>query len=125
MEQLTTANAQENDDDAINNSFEDVCSEEPSSEEYDNEYGSEEYGDEDEDLRTKSPSPVKKQSIFDKLGEKPDTKPKKSRRVVINVHCTDYDVVPRVAKRDLNYKLKEFEEDHEGGVVNNERNQKL
>jgi hypothetical protein len=40
----------------------------------------------------------------------------------MNVACTEYDVVMRVAKKYLNYRLKEFEEDHEGAVVNGEGN---
>jgi len=36
--------------------------------------------------------------------------------VTINVYCTEYDVVKKVAKRVMNFKLKEIEEDHEGGV---------
>lgn len=34
----------------------------------------------------------------------------------MNVYCTEYDVVKKVAKKVLNYKLKEIEEDHDGGV---------
>jgi hypothetical protein len=44
---------------------------------------------------------------------------------VINVHCTEYDVIPRVARKYMSYKLKQFEEDHDGGVVHGERNHKL
>lgn len=44
---------------------------------------------------------------------------------MVNVHCTEYDVIPRVAKKYCNFRIKEYEEDHEGGVINNERNQKL
>jgi hypothetical protein len=43
----------------------------------------------------------------------------------MNVHCTEYGVVKRVARRMLGFRLKEIEEDHEGGVVNGEGNQKL
>jgi hypothetical protein len=42
--------------------------------------------------------------------------PKKKKKVVINVYCTDYEVVKKVAKKVCNYRLKEIEEDHEGGV---------
>ena len=44
---------------------------------------------------------------------------------VINVFCTEYDIVRRVAKRILNYRLKEYEEDHDGAIRNGEGNQKL
>ena len=34
----------------------------------------------------------------------------------MNVYCTEYDVVKKVAKKVMNYRLKEIEEDHDGGV---------
>jgi hypothetical protein len=43
----------------------------------------------------------------------------------MNVFCTEYDVVKRVARRMLGFRLKEIEEDHEGGVYNGEGNCKL
>ena len=43
----------------------------------------------------------------------------------MNVFCTEYEVVKRVARRQLGYRLKEFDEDHEGAVFNGEGNQKL
>ena len=51
--------------------------------------------------------------------EKPN---KKYRKNVMNVHCTEYGVVKRVARRMLGFRLKEYEEDHEGGVLNGEGN---
>lgn len=50
---------------------------------------------------------------------------KKPRKNVVNVYCTEYDVVEKVAKKVLDAKLKYFEEDHEGAIVNGEGNQKL
>ena len=50
-------------------------------------------------------------------------KPKKKyRKNVMNVYCTEYDVVKRVARRMLGFRLKEIEEDHEGGVMNGDGN---
>jgi hypothetical protein len=43
----------------------------------------------------------------------------------MNVYCTEYDVIKRVARRMLGFRLKEYEEDHEGAVINGEGNQKL
>jgi hypothetical protein len=40
----------------------------------------------------------------------------------MNVHCTEYGVVKRVARRMLGFRLKEIEEDHEGSVINGEGN---
>ena len=35
----------------------------------------------------------------------------------MNVFCTEYEVVKKVAKKVCNFRLKEIEEDHEGGVI--------
>lgn len=43
----------------------------------------------------------------------------------MNVACTQYKVIKRVAKRILGFRLKEYEEDHEGAVIRGEGNQKL
>lgn len=56
--------------------------------------------------------------------DEPD-KPKKIRKSVINVACTEYDVVKRVAKKSQGWRLKEFEEDHEGAIINGEGGKKL
>jgi hypothetical protein len=61
-----------------------------------------------------------KKTIFDILNE--PEKPKKYRRNVMNVFCTEYDIVKRVARKHLDYRLKNYEEDHEGAVVNGEGN---
>ena len=62
-------------------------------------------------------------TIFELANEPP--KPKKFRKNVMNVLCTEYDIVKRVAKKMMDYRLKEYDEDHDGGVVNGETNQKL
>jgi len=36
----------------------------------------------------------------------------------MNVNCTEYDVVSRVAKKLCNFRIKEFDEDHDGGINN-------
>jgi hypothetical protein len=41
---------------------------------------------------------------------------KKKTKPIINVYCTEYDVVKKVAKKVNNFKLVEIEEDHEGGI---------
>jgi hypothetical protein len=55
----------------------------------------------------------------------PPPKKKKYRKNVVNVACTEYDVVKKVAKRVLNARLRYYEEDHEGAVVNCEGNKRL
>jgi len=43
----------------------------------------------------------------------------------MNVACTQYDIVMRVAKKMLDYRLKMYDEDHDGAYINGEGNQKL
>ena len=43
----------------------------------------------------------------------------------MNVHCTEYDIVSRVAKKLLNFRIRDYEEDHDGAVVNGEGNKRL
>lgn len=57
--------------------------------------------------------------------ESDDEKPKKNRRCIMNVHCTEYDIVSRVAKKLLNFRIRDYEEDHDGAVVNGEGNKRL
>ena len=81
-------------------------------------------------LATK-PAPVNKQRTIQAVEavkpivEEPPPKKKKYRRNVVNVACTEYDVVKKVARRTLNARLRQYEEDHEGAVVNNEGNKRL
>jgi len=41
----------------------------------------------------------------------------KRRKPIMNVYCTDYDVVKKVAKNQCGFRLKEYKEDHEGAIV--------
>lgn len=52
-------------------------------------------------------------------------KKKKTRRPIMNVFCTDYEVVKKVAKLLRGFRLKEYKEDHDGGIINGEYGQKL
>jgi len=38
----------------------------------------------------------------------------------MNVACTEYEVIKRVARRMLGFRLKEYDEDHEGRIINGE-----
>jgi hypothetical protein len=114
------------DEDEVDNSFADNASEledESSSEDPEEEEDDEEYNEEED-----SPdSPVKKKErILDvnKL-EMEGEKPRKIRRTMLNAYCTEYDIIHKVAKKILNYRLREHEEDHEGAVVNGQGNQRL
>ena len=93
-----------------------------------NEHENEDDEEEDEADEDDEESPVLRKkpqikNIFEKIEE--PQKPYKERKNVINVFCTEYDIVRRVAKRILNYRLKEYEEDHDGAIRNGEGNQKL
>lgn len=39
-----------------------------------------------------------------------------NKRLVMNVYCTEYDVVKKVARKVCNYKLREYREDHDGAI---------
>ena len=43
----------------------------------------------------------------------------------MNVYCTEYDVIKKVARKVLGYKLREYPEDHDGAIRKGEHNQKL
>ena len=122
MLQLEKIDPNQGDSEEADNSFADQ--EEDVEESEDTEEEEEEYASEEEEA-----SPLKhdesdgEQESPDRKVESP--KPKKYRKNVMNVACTDYEVIRRVAKRYLNYRLKEYDEDHEGAVVNGEGNQKL
>lgn len=42
---------------------------------------------------------------------------KKQRRPIMNVYCTEYDVVKKAAKNECGFRLREYKEDHEGAIV--------
>ena len=50
---------------------------------------------------------------------------KKVRRPIMNVYCTEYDIVKKAAKVFCGYRLRERKEDHEGAIVNGQYGQKL
>jgi len=104
----------------MENSFEDICSEDESSSEEEEEASEE---DDDEDS-----SPEKVRELQKTLFGAEETKVEaisKARRCIMNLYCTQYDVISRVAKKCCNFRLKEFEEDADGAVKNGEKNQKL
>ena len=43
----------------------------------------------------------------------------------MNVYSTEYDVVKKVARKVLNFRVKEYKEDHEGGIIKGVGGQKL
>ncbi len=79
--------------------------------------------DEEESTRRKTRRRVGK-SIFEKMKEE-ESKPKKFRKNVMNVACTKYDIIKRVAKKMLGYRLKEYDADHEGGSAHGEGTEKM
>jgi hypothetical protein len=74
-------------------------------------------------------SKINKEQHYDKnknvlLIEK-QIKKKKYRKNVVNVFCTEYDIVLKTAKKVLEARLKFYEEDHEGAVIKGEGGKKL
>mmetsp|Transcript_39798 Transcript_39798/g.60985 ORF Transcript_39798/g.60985 Transcript_39798/m.60985 type:complete len:176 (+) Transcript_39798:181-708(+) len=102
---------------------EDEEEEDDEEEESDDRDDSDEEEEEEESTRRKTRRKVGK-SIFEKMKEE-ENRPKKFRKNVMNVACTKYDIIKRVAKKMLGYRLKEYDEDHEGGFAHGEGNQKL
>ena len=43
----------------------------------------------------------------------------------MNVYCTEYDVIKKVARKVLGYKMREYPEDHDGAIRKGQHNQKL
>lgn len=42
---------------------------------------------------------------------------KKVRKPIMNVYCTEYDIVKKAAKLFCGFRLREMKEDHEGAIV--------
>jgi tubulin polyglutamylase TTLL6/13 len=86
---------------------------------HDEYYGEEEYGEENSPGGySESPMTRKHGGVGkDDYGEESPAPLKKlNKKIIINVYCTEYDVVKKVAKKVNDFKLLEIEEDHEGGI---------
>lgn len=46
--------------------------------------------------------------------------PVASKRIIINCACTEYDIVKKVARKECYFKIREYEEDFDGAVINGE-----
>ena len=78
------------------------------------------YGEEEEiDSKQKQLLELEKSQVIEEL------KTVGAKKITINVYCTEYDVVKKVAKKVLDFKLKEIEEDHEGAVYKGQGGGKL
>jgi hypothetical protein len=44
------------------------------------------------------------------------------RKLIVNLACTEYEIVKKCAKNIFNARLKYFFEDHEGAIINGEGN---
>lgn len=91
---------------------------------------SQSYGSQEEedyyDEESPSPLPGKVASARVDEGEdeqEDETKP--GQRIVINVYCTEYDVVKKVARKECNFKIREYAEDYDGAILKGESGQKL
>jgi hypothetical protein len=56
-------------------------------------------------------------AMFGKPQDDATVKAKKAKKSVMNVYCTDYEVVKKAAKLYNGFRLKERKEDHEGAIV--------
>ena len=91
-------------------------SEEGGAANYDDYYGEEEdYGEEETASKTKK-SAYESAEKVEIQEEESFVKKKPNKKICINVFCTEYDVIKKVAKKVNEFKMKEIEEDHEGGV---------
>ena len=87
-------------------------------------HGDEYYGEEDADYGDEVS--INKGRGDDKAADESYiSKKKANKKVVINVYCTEYEIVRKVSKRVCNFRMKEIEEDHEGAVVKGQGGQKL
>ena len=105
--------------------------------------GREDYYDQ-EDYDEESPSPLPKKARKAKLTgeelkngslgqdqekkvqpEEEEEEVEKSGPLYMNLYCTEYEVIKKVARKVLGYKLREYPEDHDGAIRKGEHNQKL
>ena len=101
-------------EDELNNSFAEFVSDATEEEEEDEE-------DEEERKRRlakkKKKKKKKKMTALEALNKMQRAPPKKKKKpTVINVYCTQYDVVRKCAKQFMGFKLKERPEDNEGAI---------
>ena len=86
----------------------------------------EEYYGEEEEYGDESFTKAKTKGKKGKVKLPVVTIPKKSnKRISINVFCTEYEVVKKVAKKGNNFKLIELDEDNEGAIIKGQGGQKL
>lgn len=108
--------------DASDNSWNEEASESSPDEDggacLDNDYYDEEEPTPQKETTLEDPEEAKFQSL---LPFKLDADP----RLVINVACTEYEVIKKAARKELGWRLKYFWEDHDGALRNNQKGQKL
>lgn len=112
---------------------EDVHSEDHMRNSFDEEVSDVSYDDEDDELdeeEVKARKARKKAKARNKKAKKINmlkilqmnnmfskSPPKRARKPIMNVYCTDYDVVKKAAKQFCGFRIKEYKEDHEGGII--------
>jgi len=74
------------------------------------------YDEEDEDEEG-SPSPRKNDEKEEEAVEA-DAKEEDEEqgRLCMNLYCTEYDIIRKVARKVLGFKIREYHEDHDGAV---------
>ena len=104
------------------NSWEEELTESDGSHRGDDYYDQEDYDDET------SPSPRKdgeEVKAYEAPDEEYDSEDDGKARMIMNVYCTEYDIIKKVARKVCGFKLREYHEDHDGAVRRGEHNQRL
>jgi hypothetical protein len=108
-------------EDNMNNSFDESASEISTGEDEAGELDEEERARRKKKRAMRKKKKKKRAMMF--LMQQP-AKKKPGRRPIINVYCTDYDVVRKAAK-NTGFRLREHKEDHDGGIIKEQYGQKL
>ena len=106
---------QHSDDDLVN-SFDEEASD-PSEDE--------EYQSQPKKLKKKGKAKKAKKVKKKPVMMNPVLQKPKNRKPIMNVYCTDYDVVKKAAKNLCGFRIKEYPEDHDGAYIKGVGGQKL
>ena len=122
MARMTFDGGAISDDEA--NSWEDSVSESEGSLRGDDYYDQEDY-DEESPSPHKPGSPHEETKTQEQAVTEEDYGSEDGGRLVMNVYCTEYECIKKVARKVLGYKLREYPEDHDGAIRKGEHNQKV
>ena len=100
------------------NSWEDSISESDGSLRNDEYYDQEDYDEEVSPSPRKEPEEKKDGDAAEDYGSEDDN----GGRLVMNLYCTEYDIIRKVARKVLGFKIREYAEDHDGAIRKGEHN---